>query len=115
MIAVMVVPFVSHSILSTAACLEDEDAGDFDDAVFEAVAFDPTAGFGRAGVLLLAGRFTLRDDLRSVLADFDLDLLVAIWLSLGSTTASCAVTDATRRSGRGETAWKLTAICGRAD
>jgi hypothetical protein len=101
MIAVMVAPFVSQSILSTAACLDDEAVGDFDDAVFEAVAFDPTVGFGRAGVLLLAGRFSLRDDLRSVLADFDLDLLVAIRPSWCLTTASRAVTDTSPAIERG--------------
>jgi hypothetical protein len=35
------------------------------------------------GTLLLTGRFTVRDDLRVVFADFDFDFLVAIWLSTG--------------------------------
>src|SRR6267378_4009158 len=43
------------------------------------------------------GRFVVRDDLR---ADFDFDLLVAIWPSLMSATASCAATDATPPIGR---------------
>jgi hypothetical protein len=43
--------------------------------------------------LLLTGRPAVRDDLRAVFADFDFDLLVTIWLSLGSTTASRAATD----------------------
>jgi hypothetical protein len=73
-----VVPFGSYSILSTADCLDDEAAGDFDEA-----ALVPAVGFDRAGPLLLAACFTVRDDLRAVFADFDFDLLVAIWLSLG--------------------------------
>jgi hypothetical protein len=63
--------------------LDDEDAGDFDDAAFEVTALVEAAGFDRAGALLLTGRFAVRDDLRVVFADFDFDLLVAIWLSLG--------------------------------
>jgi hypothetical protein len=61
--------------------LEEEDAGDFDDAVLEAAALVAAVGFGRAGTLLLAGRFAVRDDLSAVLAGFGFDLLVAIWLS----------------------------------
>jgi hypothetical protein len=53
------------------------------------------------GTLLLVGCFTVRDDLRTVFADFDFDLLVAIWLSLGSTTASCAGTDTAPPIGAG--------------
>src|SRR5712671_863127 len=86
MIAAIVVPFGSYSIFSTADCLDDEDAGDFADAAFVAAALVAAVGFDRARTLLLTGRFTLRDDLRAVVADFD--LLVAIWFSLGSTTAS---------------------------
>src|ERR1700719_3445081 len=97
MIAAIVVPLGSCSIFSTADCLDDEDAGDFDDAVFEAAALVAAVDVDRAGTPLLAGRFTLRDDLRAVFADFDFDLLVAIWLSLGSTTASCAGTAASPR------------------
>jgi hypothetical protein len=100
MIAAIVAPFGSYSIFSTADCFDDEDAGDFDDAAFETTA---AVGFDRVGTLLLAGCFTVRDDLRAVFADFDFDLLVAIWLSLGSTTASCAATDtAPPNGGRGE-------------
>src|SRR5467141_1503476 len=72
MIAAIVVPFGSYSIFSTADCLEDE--GDFDAAAFEAAALDAAVGFGRAGTLLLTGRFTVRDDLSAVVADFDFDL-----------------------------------------
>jgi hypothetical protein len=63
--------------------LEDEDAGDFDDTAFEVVAVDEAGGFDRAAAPRLAGRFAVRDDLRAVFAGFDLDLLMAIWLSLG--------------------------------
>src|SRR6202035_3145797 len=101
MIAVMVAPFVSQSILSTADCLDDADAGALGKARFEAAALVPGRSLDRATILLMARRFGLRADLRRVFADFDFSLLVAIWLSLGSTTASCAATDATRRSGRG--------------
>src|SRR6202035_5257183 len=93
MIAAIVVPFGSYSIFSTADCFDDEDAGDFDEAAFEATALVAAVGFDRAGTLLLAGCFTVRDDLRAVFADFDFNLLVAIWLSTGSTTASGAGTD----------------------
>jgi hypothetical protein len=82
MIAAIVVPFGSYSIFSTADCLDDEDAGDFDEAVF-AAALVAAAGFDRAGTALLAGRFAGRDDLRVVFAGFEFDLVVAIWLSLG--------------------------------
>jgi len=63
--------------------LDDEDGGDFDDAAFDATALVAAVGFDRAGTLLLAGCFTVRDDLRAVFADFDLDLPVAIWFSSG--------------------------------
>src|ERR1700730_9326501 len=81
MIAAIVAPLGSCNIFSTVDCLDDEDVGDFDDAVFEAGAVDPTVGFGRGGTLVLVVRFAARDDLRAVFADFDFDLLVAIWLS----------------------------------
>jgi hypothetical protein len=81
MIAAIVVPFGSCSIFKTVDCLDDEDAGDFDDAAFEAAALVVAVGFDRASALLLAGCFAGRDDLRAVFADFDFDLLVAIWLS----------------------------------
>jgi len=80
MIAAIVVPLGSYNIFRTADCLDDEDAGDFDDA-FEAAALVAAVGFDRAETLLLAGCFAGRDDLRAVFADFDFDLLVAIWLS----------------------------------
>ena len=101
MIAAIVVPFGSCSIFSTADCLEDEDPGDFDNAVFEAAEVFVAVGFGRSGTLLLARRFAVRDDLRAVFADFDFVFLVAIWRSLGGhATASCAATDTTPPNGR---------------
>src|SRR6266851_8576670 len=111
MIAAIVVPFGSYSIFSTADCLDDEHAGDFADTAFVAAALVAAVGFDRAGTLLLAGRFTLRDDLRAVVADFDFDLLVAIWLSTGSTTASGAGTGtAPPIGGRGERRVETVAI-----
>jgi hypothetical protein len=59
--------------------LEDGEGG-FSDA-FEPLAFDEVARLDRAGVLLLTCRFTVRDELREVFADFDLRLRVAMWLS----------------------------------
>jgi hypothetical protein len=49
----------SCNIFSTADCLDDEEAGDFDDAALDTAALDVTAGFDRAGMLLLVGRFAL--------------------------------------------------------
>jgi hypothetical protein len=72
------VPLGSCSIFSTADCLEDEDGGNFDEAAFEPAALVAAVSFGRAGKLLLAGRFVVPDVLRAVFADFDLDLLVVI-------------------------------------
>jgi hypothetical protein len=95
MIAAIVVPFGSCSIFSTTDCLDDEAGGDFDDAVFVAAVFEAVIGFGPAGRLPLAVRFAVREDLRAVFAGFDFDLLVAIWPSVRSTTASCAATDTT--------------------
>jgi hypothetical protein len=104
MIAAIVVPLGSYSIFSTADCLDDEDAGDFDKAAaFEAAVLVAAVGFGRAGALLLTGRFTLRDDLRAVFANFDFDRLVAIGLSLGinDSIKCCHRPDpAKRRAGR---------------
>src|ERR1700730_5904295 len=71
MIAAIVVPFGSYSIFSTADCFDDEDVGDFDYAVFEAAAFVAGVGFDRVGAVLLAGRFSVREDLRAVFANFD--------------------------------------------
>jgi hypothetical protein len=61
--------------------LEDDGAVTFGEAAFEPFTFDETAGFSRAGGLLLLDRFAVRDDLRDVFTDLDFGLLVAIWLS----------------------------------
>src|ERR1700694_1702253 len=90
MIAAIVVPLGWCSSFSTADCLDVEEAGDFDDAAFEATASDAARGFPRTRPLLLPVRFTARDDVRAAFADFDFDVLVAIWPSSESTTASCA-------------------------
>jgi hypothetical protein len=87
MIAAIVAPLGSLSIFNTADCLEVDDVGAFDDAVLDALVL--AAGFDRAEILLLARRLALR----GVFTDFDFDLLVAIWHSLGSSTASGAATD----------------------
>jgi hypothetical protein len=58
--------------------LDDEDRGYFDEAAYEPAALVAAVNVDRAGTPLLPGRFTLRDDLRAVLADFDFDLMVAI-------------------------------------
>src|SRR6266478_8592565 len=100
MIAAIVVPLGSRSIASTVSCLDDEDGGDFDDAACEAAALVAAVNLDRPGTVLLIERFVVRDDLRTVFADFDFDLLVAIWPSSGSTTASCAATDTTPPIGR---------------
>jgi hypothetical protein len=75
--------------------LEEDGAVAFGDAAFAPRSFDEAAGFDRARAPLFADRFVGRDDLRDVFADFDFDLLVAIWPSSGITTASCAATDTT--------------------
>src|SRR5258706_10715943 len=82
MIALMVVPFGSYSIFSTADGLDDEDAGDFDDAAFEAAALIAAVGFGRGGTLLFAGGFCARDDFCAGFSGFFFGFRVAIWLSL---------------------------------
>jgi hypothetical protein len=63
--------------------LEEDGAVAFGDAAFAPMSFDEAAGFDRAGMRLLADRFAVCDDLRDVVADFDFDLLEAIWLSCG--------------------------------
>ena len=93
MIAAMAVPFGRRNIASTASCLEDEGAGAFAEAAFVAAAPGAVSGFDWAGPFALAALFAARDDLRTGLADLDFDLLVAIWLSLVSATASGAATD----------------------
>src|SRR5258706_16050794 len=88
MIALMVVPFGSYSIFSTADRLDDEDAGDFDDAAFEAAALIAAVGFGRGGTLLLAGGFVARGGFWGVFSGFYFGFGVALWVFLGLRTAS---------------------------
>src|SRR5258706_1669052 len=98
MIAAMVVPFGCRSIPRTVSCFDEAPVGFVD--VFEVVAPDAAADLAalrlpaedRMGCECLAMRF----------AGFDFDLLVAIWHSLMSTTASGAATDASPAIGRGE-------------
>jgi hypothetical protein len=82
MIAAMVVPFGWRSIASTASCLEAEGAGAFVDTGFVAAVPGSGVGFDWAEPLALTAPFVGQGDLRTVLADLDLFLLVAIWLSL---------------------------------
>jgi hypothetical protein len=82
MIAAIVVPFGWYNIFSTADCLDEEDAGDFDDVALEAAALVAAVGFDRTGMLLLAERIVVRDDLGVLLAGLAFGLTVAIWLSL---------------------------------
>jgi hypothetical protein len=65
-----------------------------------AVAFDSgfeDFGFSAAGVARL-----LREDFVKRFASFAEFMLMAIWLSLASTTASCAATDTSPAIGQGE-------------
>jgi hypothetical protein len=77
MIAAMVVPFASLSIARTAACFEEAAVGTFA-AGFVTADFAAAAGDG----LDRTGRcFAEEAILRTDLAGFDFDLVVAIWLS----------------------------------
>jgi hypothetical protein len=62
--------------------LESEGADAFDDVAFEAAVVEEVPGFDRAEPLLFSGRFAMRDDLRTLFADFGFGLLVAMWPSL---------------------------------
>src|SRR5258706_13048733 len=92
MIALMVVPFGSYSIFSTADGLDDEDAGDFDDAAFEAAALIAAVGFGRGGAVVLGGGFGGRGDFCAVFWGFYFGLCVGLWVFLGLRRASGAST-----------------------
>ena len=81
MMAAIVAPFGSCSILSTVDCLDDDGVG-LEEIAFEATALASTDGL-RAETLRLTGVAGLRDDLRADVAGFDFGLLVAIWLSFG--------------------------------
>src|ERR1700733_5287771 len=102
MIAAMVVPLGSRSIARTVACFDEAAvasfAAGFVTADFAAAA---GAGFDRTGRCFFAGRFAEEAILRTDLAGFDFDFVVAIWLSIMSTTASRAATAPAPPIGRG--------------
>src|SRR3954454_12339540 len=75
MMAATVVPLGSPSIFSTADCLEDEAGGAPDDAAFGATL---GADFGRPGILLLAGCFTVRRALFAGFVALDFDFRMTI-------------------------------------
>src|SRR6202044_1920910 len=79
MIAAIVVPLGSRSIARTVACF-DEAVVSFA-AGFATVALAATAsvGLNRTGRLFFIGRFAEEDILRTDLADFGFDFVVAIW------------------------------------
>src|SRR3954447_16081820 len=89
MMAATVVPLESASIFSTADCLEDETGRAPDDAGFGATL---GSDFGRPGIVLFADCFKVRRALGAGFVAFDFDFWTTIWLSWGSTTASCAAT-----------------------
>src|SRR5258706_1590877 len=66
MIAAIVVPLGSCSIFSTTDCLDDEDAGDFAEATFEAATREAALDFGRVVTLLFAGAVLIADQLHCV-------------------------------------------------
>src|SRR5713101_6845290 len=108
MIAAIVVPFGCRSIPRTVSCL-DKALVDLTDACLEVATLD--TAFDRAAVRFPAEDLISRDFLVIRFADFELVLLVAIWLSLMSTTASCAATDTTPPiQGRGERGGQPAAI-----
>src|SRR2546430_1621005 len=99
MMAAIVAPLGWRSIASTVSCFEVAVV-DLSDASLSAATLDALAD--------LAGRRAIVRDLadrdRSVMrfTVFDLDLLVAILLSLMSTTASRAATETSPAIGRGQ-------------
>src|SRR5437868_7423633 len=99
MMAATVAPLGSPSIFSTADCLEDEAGGTPEDAGFGATL---GADFGRPGILLSVGCFRVGRALRGGFVGLDFDFRMTIWLSWGSTTASCAATDMAPPAERGE-------------
>src|SRR4051794_35141883 len=78
MMAATVVPLGPPSIFSTADCLEAEAGGAPDDAGSGATL---GADFGRPGILLLAGCFTVRRTLRAGFAALDFDFRMTIGIS----------------------------------
>src|SRR3984893_10497634 len=104
MIAAIVVPFGCRRLPSTDSCF-DESLVDLGEACFDVVTLDVLVAFDCVVRRFFAGDRAGRDGLLGRFADFDLGLLVAIWLSLCSTTASSAATDtspAIPRGGGGE-------------
>src|SRR5438876_1177862 len=100
MIAAIVVPFGCRSIPRTASCF-DEAFAELAGACLGAAVLD--AAVDRVAVCFLVEDRAARGGLVPRFADLDFGLLVAIWLSLMSATASCAATDtspAIRRSVR---------------
>jgi hypothetical protein len=85
MIAAIVVPFGCRNIPSTASCLDEALVGLAETALGVAV--------GGMALRFPPKDLVVRDCLVTRFAGFDLGLLVAIWLSLISTTASRAATD----------------------
>jgi len=84
MIAGIVVPFGCRSIPSTVSCF-DEAPVDLADAAFGVT----TLGVAADWVALRFPDRAGRDCLVPRLVDFDLDLLVAIWLSLINDSIKC--------------------------
>src|SRR6266404_4445830 len=85
MIAAMVVPFGCRSSTRTVSCLDE--AGDLATALLEVAALGTASAFPTLRFLDKAT--PVRARFVALFADFDLDLLVAIWPSLMSTAASC--------------------------
>jgi len=98
MIAAMVVPFGCRNIPRTVSCL-DEAPVDLAEAAFGVFTLD--APGDRAELRFPLEDGVVRDCLVVRFADFGLRLLVAIWLSLLSRTASCAATDTSPAIARG--------------
>src|SRR4029077_20675822 len=98
MIAAMVVPFGCRSIPRTVSCFDDALVG-LTAAFLGAAALDAAGDWVALRfpeALMVPGRLVPR------FATLDFDLLVAIWLSLMSTTASRAATDTSPAIWRGE-------------
>src|SRR5260370_23393466 len=95
-IAAMVVP--CRSIPSTVSCL-DEAPVDLPEAAFGVFTLDEPSGRAELRFPLEDG--VVCDCLVVRFADFGLRLLVPIWISLLSTTASCAATDTSPAIARG--------------
>src|SRR3984957_1881508 len=97
MIAAIVVPFGCRSIPSTASCF-DEPLVDLAETFLGVLTLDEPVAFDTAVRGAFAEGRAGCDRLVTLFAVFDLDLLVAIWLSLMSSTASCAATDISPRN-----------------